>query len=105
MARFPAEIPNIQAFYNLDIEQIYALIQKYVKPRSREEFIQELPKSIVFPSTSVETYGVTQENYVSLHAALLAYNLSFSRALSFLAYDNRACLPYIDNKPGGIIFL
>ena len=88
-------------FYELDTVTIVQLLQKAMKPDSKEAFRTQLEAYLDFKLPSNYTPHVT--NFKPFHRALLTYRTHFKQLYDYMSYDNKRNVPDCHNKPGGLI--
>jgi len=88
-------------FYELDTVTIVQLLQKAMKPDSKEAFRKQLENYLDFRLPLNYTPHVT--NFKPFHRALLTYRTQFKQLYDYMSYDNKRNVPDCHNKPGGLI--
>lgn len=100
IAKYPHDLRG-QKFFQLDDQALYALVQEFVRPESKNDFIVLLQRNVDFEIRS--TYRPSAENFRVLYDAILRYKYVFLKTYELLAKDNSDNVPECKNKPNGLI--
>lgn len=100
IAKYPHELRGHQ-FFQLDDIALYALVQEFVRPESKNDFIVLLQKNVDFEIRS--SYRPSAENFRVLYDSILRYKYVFLKTYELLAKDNTDNIPECKNKPNGLI--
>lgn len=100
IAKYPHTLRG-HKFFQLDDQALYALVQEFVRPESKNDFIVLLQRNVDFEIRS--SYRPSAENFRVLYDAILRYKYVFLKTYELLAKDNSDNVPECKNKPNGLI--
>lgn len=94
---------NMDKFFQLDAKEIFKLIQKLLRPRSKIQFYEDMDKHLSFTFSSRLCPSALK--YKRFYEALLLYSHTFTNIYELLAIDNEVNIPAVNNKPFGLLKL
>ena len=89
-------------FYKLSNRTLAKFIQRTIKPTDKNMFAKQLSESLGW-TRNRDDHRLSISNYQSFYDRLLSLRREFEEKYEFLAFENEAKAPKMENKPGGTI--